>query len=259
MPNTIEQPLRRSARIAALNARNQITNTNNNNVAGRSTSTRGRRRRNAVANQNPSSSAGPTNSGQSTQRGRRRIIAPIEEIDDDSDSDIDMTAGSTIHKPNNNTNIEVDAVNNNVDIEHANENLPVDAANDDNPEEEQCSICLDVFNDQEIGVPNVCEHKFCATCIESWSGHVDTCPIDRKQFTSIRIQPSFANGVFIREVPIQRPVIVERSFDNANDFMEFSNFCIAFNLIELLMVMHQIYFPFFSNTSIGLKWDSIWT
>lgn len=67
---------------------------------------------------------------------------------------------------------------------------------------EKCPICLHAFRDQEIGTPNVCDHSFCAPCIEEWSSNVQTCPIDRKPFTTIRIRSRYADGVFIREAAV---------------------------------------------------------
>lgn len=64
---------------------------------------------------------------------------------------------------------------------------------------EKCPICLHAFREQEIGTPSVCEHSFCAPCIEEWSSNVQTCPIDRKPFTMIRIRSRYTDGVFVRE------------------------------------------------------------
>ncbi|XP_031626416.1 PHD and RING finger domain-containing protein 1 isoform X2 [Contarinia nasturtii] len=64
---------------------------------------------------------------------------------------------------------------------------------------EKCPICLHAFRDQEIGTPNVCDHSFCAPCIDEWSSNVQTCPIDRKPFTTIRIRSRYDDGVFVRE------------------------------------------------------------
>lgn len=67
---------------------------------------------------------------------------------------------------------------------------------------EKCPICLHSFREQEVGAPNVCEHSFCAPCIEEWSGNVQTCPIDRKPFTHIRIRSRYADGSFVREIAV---------------------------------------------------------
>lgn len=67
---------------------------------------------------------------------------------------------------------------------------------------EKCPICLHSFRDQEIGTPNVCEHNYCAPCIDEWSRSVQTCPIDRKPFTKIRVR-SCLDGAFVREVEVR--------------------------------------------------------
>lgn len=67
---------------------------------------------------------------------------------------------------------------------------------------EKCPICLHSFRDQEVGAPNVCEHSFCAPCIEEWSNNVQTCPIDRKPFTIIRIRLRYTDEAFVREIMV---------------------------------------------------------
>lgn len=67
---------------------------------------------------------------------------------------------------------------------------------------DKCPICLHSFREQEIGVPNVCEHDFCAPCIEEWSGNVQTCPIDRKPFTVIRVRERHG-GPFVRDIAVK--------------------------------------------------------
>lgn len=67
---------------------------------------------------------------------------------------------------------------------------------------EKCPICLHSFRDQEIGTPNECEHNYCAPCIDEWSRSVQTCPIDRKSFTKIRVR-SCIDGVLVREIEVR--------------------------------------------------------
>lgn len=82
---------------------------------------------------------------------------------------------------------------------------------------EKCPICLHTFREQEIGTPNICEHSFCAPCIKEWSSNVQTCPIDRRPFTSIRIRSRYADGTFVRELPVEAKVTELRTeFDFTN-------------------------------------------
>lgn len=67
---------------------------------------------------------------------------------------------------------------------------------------EKCPICLHSFRDQEIGTPNVCEHNYCAPCIDEWSRSVQTCPIDRKPFTKIRVRACL-DGAWVREIEVR--------------------------------------------------------
>lgn len=82
---------------------------------------------------------------------------------------------------------------------------------------EKCPICLYSFRDQEVGTPNNCEHSFCAPCIDEWSKNVQTCPIDRKLFTSIRIRSRYENGSFLRETAVEaKKSEAESEFDYTN-------------------------------------------
>ncbi|XP_055620591.1 PHD and RING finger domain-containing protein 1-like [Toxorhynchites rutilus septentrionalis] len=69
---------------------------------------------------------------------------------------------------------------------------------------EKCPICLLSLNDQEIGVPEVCEHIFCAPCIEEWSKNVTTCPIDRKNFDVINIYKDVDRKHLLRKNQVQK-------------------------------------------------------
>lgn len=81
---------------------------------------------------------------------------------------------------------------------------------------EKCPICLHAFRDQEIGTPSVCDHSFCAPCIEEWSSNVQTCPIDRKPFAMIRIRSRYSDGTFIREQSVRAKTTATR--DDVPDF-----------------------------------------
>lgn len=85
---------------------------------------------------------------------------------------------------------------------------------------EKCPICLHAYRDQEIGTPSVCDHSFCARCIKEWSSNVQTCPIDRKPFTIIRIRSRFADGVFVRE-----EIVTSKTTDSkdGDDDIEFTH------------------------------------
>ncbi|XP_021706346.1 PHD and RING finger domain-containing protein 1 [Aedes aegypti] len=70
-------------------------------------------------------------------------------------------------------------------------------------ESEKCPICLLSLTDKEIGVPEVCDHIFCARCIEEWSKNVTTCPIDRKNFDVINIYKSVDRKQLVRKNEVQ--------------------------------------------------------
>lgn len=73
---------------------------------------------------------------------------------------------------------------------------------------EKCPICLHTFREQEIGTPDICDHAFCAPCIEEWSKNVQTCPIDRKEFSHIAVTTKYENGQFVRKIQVTAQSIV---------------------------------------------------
>lgn len=83
---------------------------------------------------------------------------------------------------------------------------------------EKCPICLHAFRDQQIGTPSVCDHSFCAPCIEEWSSNVQTCPIDRKPFTTIHIRTRFVDGILVRE-----QTVVAKATEAKEDELEFTH------------------------------------
>lgn len=78
-----------------------------------------------------------------------------------------------------------------------------DAGSSSDDATEKCPICLHSFRDQEIGMPNVCEHNYCVPCIDEWSKNVQTCPIDRKPFTTIRVRANLDSSDCLREIQVR--------------------------------------------------------
>ncbi|XP_072915826.1 uncharacterized protein scaf11 isoform X2 [Hemitrygon akajei] len=48
-----------------------------------------------------------------------------------------------------------------------------------------CPICLNVFVEQEVAVPESCCHIFCLGCILAWAEKLSSCPIDRTPFSVV--------------------------------------------------------------------------
>lgn len=68
---------------------------------------------------------------------------------------------------------------------------------------EKCPICLLTFKTQDIGSPETCDHTFCVECIQEWSKNVNTCPVDRQEFTLILVRREL-NGRVVRRIPVTR-------------------------------------------------------
>lgn len=77
---------------------------------------------------------------------------------------------------------------------------------------EQCAICMENFAQQEVGIPENCEHSFCLACILEWAKVIlpfvfcmttynrknfvqknNSCPIDRKVFLRILKKHSYTS------------------------------------------------------------------
>lgn len=74
--------------------------------------------------------------------------------------------------------------------------------------ETDCPICLLSFKKQELGTPESCDHTFCLTCIEQWSKNMNTCPVDRQEYTLILVRKKI-NGKIIRKIAVEKPVPLE--------------------------------------------------
>ncbi|XP_061427937.1 PHD and RING finger domain-containing protein 1-like isoform X1 [Lethenteron reissneri] len=69
-------------------------------------------------------------------------------------------------------------------------------------EREGCPICLNGLRDQELGTPENCAHLFCLDCILEWAKNMNSCPVDRKVFTSVSVR-ACVGGPVLRQVPVQ--------------------------------------------------------
>ncbi|XP_013794499.1 ankyrin repeat domain-containing protein 11-like [Limulus polyphemus] len=58
-----------------------------------------------------------------------------------------------------------------------------------------CPICLNKLCGQEIGTPENCDHSFCLECLLEWSKNINTCPIDRIQFSLIIVCVQFGEKI----------------------------------------------------------------
>lgn len=141
------------------------------------------------------------------QKRARTSKAVLDDSDDDSTDDSwspvknrEASAATSVH-----TEQPVEA---NANSDNANSS---DSDSSGCDLSEKCPICLHTFREQEIGTPSVCEHSFCAPCIEEWSSNVQTCPIDRKPFTIIRVRSRYVDGAFVRETTVRAKTTDDKS------------------------------------------------
>jgi hypothetical protein len=67
----------------------------------------------------------------------------------------------------------------------------------------KCPVCSATITTQEVGIPDTCDHKFCATCILELSKNDNTCPVDRQMFNSILLQRHPEGDISI--IPVEPP------------------------------------------------------
>ncbi|XP_006814886.1 uncharacterized protein LOC102808707 [Saccoglossus kowalevskii] len=91
-----------------------------------------------------------------------------------------------------------------------------DAHECSNDEEEKCPVCLNSFDEQDVGTPESCDHTFCLECILEWSKNVNTCPVDRQIFRSILVRHSYHSDV-VRTIAVDDHTQPENEDDDDGD------------------------------------------
>ncbi|XP_077994386.1 uncharacterized protein LOC144448107 [Glandiceps talaboti] len=79
-------------------------------------------------------------------------------------------------------------------------------------ETEKCPVCLNPFEEQDVGTPESCDHTFCLECILEWSKNVNTCPVDRQLFRSILVRHSY-HGTVVRRIEVDDRTVEEDEDD----------------------------------------------
>ncbi|XP_046407495.1 uncharacterized protein LOC124172100 [Ischnura elegans] len=71
----------------------------------------------------------------------------------------------------------------------------------------RCPICLrslpGVLSGAEVGSPEGCQHLFCVCCIQEWAKNVNTCPVDRHEFSEIVVFEG-VGGKEVRRLPLPK-------------------------------------------------------
>lgn len=78
---------------------------------------------------------------------------------------------------------------------------------------EKCPICLLRFSNQEVGTPESCDHIFCAECLQQWSKNVNTCPVDRQEFSLILVRRR-VGGKVVRQIAVERQEAKEEEVED---------------------------------------------
>jgi len=89
---------------------------------------------------------------------------------------------------------------------------------------EKCPICLLRFSNQEVGTPESCDHVFCAECLQQWSQNVNTCPVDRQEFSLILVRRRIG-GKVIRQITVERKEAKDSDENNDPTYCEVCGHC----------------------------------
>ncbi|CAH1991650.1 unnamed protein product [Acanthoscelides obtectus] len=181
------------------------------------------------------SSEDSDDSGSSIVKMRRRKIAKVVESDSDDSSDssfVRRTGGprkleSDSEDSDNgfgsSSEWETDNEQNTRAVSN-NTTAMQDSCDSDssNGTSDKCPICLLRFKNQEVGTPESCDHMFCLECLQEWSKNMNTCPVDRQEFTIILARRNL-NGEITRRIPIEKPNLED--FENIIDDPTFCEIC----------------------------------
>jgi hypothetical protein len=76
------------------------------------------------------------------------------------------------------------------------------------PEDAECSICLESPSVEDFSTIRGCDHMFCLQCITTWSERNNVCPFCRVRFTYIQ-----STGGVLYQVPDRRPTAFTALFN----------------------------------------------
>jgi hypothetical protein len=67
-----------------------------------------------------------------------------------------------------------------------------------------CPICFEEFMTQDVGTTDTCNHSYCLSCLQEWTKHANTCPVDRKTFNFIDVRHHL-KGEIISRIAVEKP------------------------------------------------------
>ncbi|KAK3597616.1 hypothetical protein CHS0354_030166 [Potamilus streckersoni] len=97
-----------------------------------------------------------------------------------------------------------------------------DNSGDENAE--TCPICLNRLRDQDIGMPETCDHTFCLECIQEWAKNVNTCPVDRQVFHLILARHPGQDKIF-QKFPVEEHNVLEEEEVAEEDDLTYCEVC----------------------------------
>ncbi|GFO08457.1 PHD and RING finger domain-containing protein 1, partial [Plakobranchus ocellatus] len=81
-------------------------------------------------------------------------------------------------------------------LSQSGEAVEAEGASSGDETSDRCPICLNRLRQQDVGMPETCDHLFCLECIQEWSKNVNTCPVDRQVFHIILAKHAGEDKVF---------------------------------------------------------------
>ncbi|VEN39205.1 unnamed protein product [Callosobruchus maculatus] len=194
-----------------------------------------RARQQRTANIISDSESDSDDSGSSVIQIRKRKVAKVEtDSEDSSDSSFVRRTG----KPRKLESDSEDDTDNGgqsssqweTDIEQNSQIVPNNSSkmqessdsDSSNGTADRCPICLLRFKNQEVGTPESCDHMFCLECLQEWSKNMNTCPVDRQEYSMILARKNL-DGEINRRIPVEKPS--SENFENIIDDPTFCEIC----------------------------------
>nr|CAH7721397.1 unnamed protein product [Callosobruchus chinensis] len=153
-----------------------------------------------------------TDSEDSSDSSFVRRTGKPRKLESDTEDDTDNSASShweTDMEPNSQT-----VSNNSAKIQESSD------SDSSNGTSDKCPICLLRFKNQEVGTPESCDHMFCLECLQEWSKNMNTCPVDRQEYSLILARKN-VDGEIIRRIPVEKP-----SLENFENIIDDPTFCV---------------------------------
>lgn len=114
-----------------------------------------------------------------------------EEVDDKGDNEVNEESGGSSDSGEDDNEFD--------------ENVSSAESSSGNETTGRCSICLQRFIDQEVGVPEECDHRFCLVCIKEWAKVINL----KYNYEMMYIEVTYLTKYYIINRPLRHVQLTE--------------------------------------------------